>query len=127
MKRRKWLLSLTLAACAQAGVCQAQTAPPMQRESDEVLPPLPAPWPPIATSHVKALEVLRQSDVDWTYVAPAAYFEPGERKGSFRVGTDELITDANGESRISMEDFAIALVDELETGGNRRKRISVGY
>ena len=88
---------------------------------------LPAPWLPIATSHVKALEVLRQSDVDWTYVAPAAYFEPGERKGSFRVGTDELITDANGESRISMEDFAIALVDELETGGNRRKRISVGY
>ena len=88
---------------------------------------LPAPWLPIATSHVKALEVLRQADVDWTYVAPAAYFEPGERKGSFRVGTDELITDANGESRISMEDFAIALVDELETGGNRRKRISVGY
>lgn len=43
MKRRKWLLSLTLAACAQAGVCQAQTAPPMQREPDEVLPPLPAP------------------------------------------------------------------------------------
>lgn len=88
---------------------------------------LPAAWLPIATSHVKVLDVLRQSDVDWTYVAPAAYFEPGERRGTFRVGTNELIADAKGESRISMEDYAIALVDELESGANRRKRISVGY
>jgi putative NADH-flavin reductase len=88
---------------------------------------LPEQYRPIATSHVKALDVLRKSDVDWTYVAPAAYFEPGTRTGTFRVGTDELITAANGESRISMEDYAIALVDELETGNNRRRRIAVGY
>lgn len=88
---------------------------------------LPAPYLPIATSHVKALDVLRNSDVNWTYVAPAAYFEPGTRTGKFRVGSDELITGANGESRISMEDYAIAMVDELEKGANRRKRVSVGY
>jgi putative NADH-flavin reductase len=88
---------------------------------------LPAPYLPIATSHVKALDVLRTSDVDWTYLAPAAFFEPGERKGAFRLGTDELITDAKGESRISMEDYAIALVDELENGAHRRKRFSIGY
>jgi len=88
---------------------------------------LPAPYLPIATSHVKALDVLRNSDVNWTYVAPAAYFEPGTRTGKFRLGTDELITGANGESRISMEDYAIAMVDELEKGSNRRKRVSVGY
>ena len=88
---------------------------------------LPEPWLPIAYSHVKAYEVLRNSDVDWTYVAPAAFFEPGTRTGKFRVGKDELITAANGESRISMEDYAIALVDELETGANRRQRVSVGY
>jgi len=88
---------------------------------------LPAPYLPIATSHVKALDVLRRSDVDWTYLAPAAYFEPGERKGKFRLGTDELVTDASGESRISMEDYAIALVDELENGAHRRQRFSVGY
>ena len=88
---------------------------------------LPPPYLPIATSHVKALDVLRQSDVNWTYVAPAAYFEPGTRTGKFRLGTDELITAANGESRISMEDYAIAMVDELENGVNRRKRVSVGY
>ncbi|MBL8299425.1 MAG: NAD(P)-dependent oxidoreductase [Rhodanobacteraceae bacterium] len=88
---------------------------------------LPTPYLPIARSHVKALDVLRASDVDWTYLAPAAFFEPGERKGTFRLGTDELITDANGESRISMEDYAIALVDELENGAQRRTRFSVGY
>lgn len=88
---------------------------------------LPEPWLPIANSHVKALDVLRNSDVDWTYVAPAAYFEPGTRTGKFRTGTDELITAANGDSRISMEDYAIAMVDELESGANRRQRVSVGY
>lgn len=88
---------------------------------------LPDPYLPIATSHVKALEVLRDSDVDWTYVAPAAFFEPGMRTGKFRTGTNELITAANGESRISMEDYAIAMVDELESGVNRRQRVSVGY
>ena len=88
---------------------------------------LPAPYLPIATSHVKAYDVLKRSDVDWTYVAPAAYFEPGTRTGTFRTGSDELISNAQGESRISMEDYAIALVDELEQGKNRRKRVSVGY
>jgi uncharacterized protein len=88
---------------------------------------LPAPYLPIATSHVKAFDVLRNSDVDWTYVAPAAFFEPGERTGKFRTGSNELITTENGESRISMEDYAIAMVDELESGANRRKRVSVGY
>ncbi len=88
---------------------------------------LPAAYLPIARSHVKALDVLRTSDVDWTYLAPAAFFEPGERKGSFRLGTDELITDAKGESRISMEDYAIALVDELEQGAHRKQRFSIGY
>lgn len=88
---------------------------------------LPAPYLPIARSHVKALEVLRQSDIDWTYLAPAAYFEPGERRGKFRLGTDELISDANGESRISMEDYAIALVDELEQAAHRKQRFSIGY
>ena len=89
---------------------------------------LPEAWLPIATSHVKALGVLQQSeDVDWTYVAPAAYFEPGTRTGRFRTGSNELISSATGESRISMEDYAIAMVDELERGAHPRQRISVGY
>jgi len=88
---------------------------------------LPEAYLPIARAHVKALDVLKASGSDWTYLAPAAYFEPGERTGKFRLGKDELIADAQQQSRISMEDYAIALVDELEKPRHRRQRFSVGY
>ena len=88
---------------------------------------LPAEYLPIATSHEKALGVLRGSDIDWTYLSPGAYFVPGERTGKFRLGTKELVADAKGESRISFADYAIALVDELEQPQHRRQRFTVGY
>jgi putative NADH-flavin reductase len=88
---------------------------------------LPPEWLPIARSHSKALEQLRSSDIAWTYVAPAAFFDPGARTGKFRLGSDDLITDENGQSRISMEDYAIAMVDELEASRHVRKRLAVGY
>jgi hypothetical protein len=88
---------------------------------------LPEPYLPIAKAHVKALNVLRASTIDWTYLAPAAYFVPGERTGKFRLGKDELIANAEQESRISLEDYAVALVDELEKPTHRRQRFSVGY
>ena len=88
---------------------------------------LPAAWVPIATSHDKALKLLQSSDINWTYFSPAAYFEPGERTGKFRLGTNELISHAKGESRISMEDYAITLVDELEKPAHERARFSIGY
>jgi hypothetical protein len=88
---------------------------------------LPEPVLPIATAHVKAFDALRASKIDWTYLAPAAYFEPGERTGKFRLGQDELIANAQQESRISMEDYAVALVDELEKPRHRRQRFSIGY
>ncbi|MEV0321046.1 NAD(P)-dependent oxidoreductase [Streptomyces sp. NPDC050658] len=66
-------------------------------------------------------------DVDWTYVSPAALIEPGERTGTFRIGGDQLLADAEGNSRITAEDYAIAFVDELEKGANPRARISVAY
>jgi putative NADH-flavin reductase len=88
---------------------------------------LPDAYKPIAKSHVRALKVLEASDIDWTYLAPAAYFEPGARTGKFRVGKDELIANEKQESRISMEDYAIALVNELEKPAHRKQRFSVGY
>ena len=88
---------------------------------------LPEPVLPIAKAHSKALNVLKASTIDWTYLAPAAYFEPGTRTGKFRLGTDELIANEQHESRISMEDYAIALVDELEKPQHRRQRFSIGY
>lgn len=88
---------------------------------------LPAEWLPIATAHMNALNLLRASDINWTSLSPAGFFEPGERTGKFRLGRDELITDEKGESRISMEDYAIALVDELERPAHERARFSIGY
>jgi putative NADH-flavin reductase len=90
-------------------------------------PMLPSEWKPIAQAHLKALKVLQSSDLDWTSLAPAGFFEPGDRTGVFRLGKDNLIVSDKGESRISMEDYAIALVDELESHAHPRQRFSVGY
>jgi putative NADH-flavin reductase len=88
---------------------------------------LPAEYLPIATAHQKALEILKKSDVNWTYFSPGAYFVPGKRTAKFRLGTTNLITDANGESRISFDDYAVALVDEIEKPAHERGQMSIGY
>ena len=88
---------------------------------------LPEQWLGIAISAAKSLDLYKASSIDWTYFSPAAFFEPGERTGVFRLGTDTLIADAQHNSRISMEDYAIALVDELETPKHRRTRFTIGY
>jgi uncharacterized protein len=88
---------------------------------------LPSEWVPIAQSHSKALEVLKGSSMNWTSLCPAAYFDPGERTGHFHLGKDNLIANDKGESRISMEDYAIAMVDEVERPRHERSRFSVGY
>ena len=71
--------------------------------------------------------VREQDDLDWTYVAPAAEIAPGERTGKFQVGSDRLLTDAAGKSFISAEDFAVAIVDELEKGKAIKRRMTVAY
>ena len=88
---------------------------------------VPAEWLPIATSHAKALDLLKKSTINWTYFSPAAFFEPGERTGKFRLGKDTLIANEQHDSRISMEDYAIALVDELESPKHERARFTIGY
>jgi uncharacterized protein len=76
----------------------------------------------------EALDFYRTvSDVSWTYVSPPARIAPGERTGSYRAGEDELVVDAKGESGISMEDYAIAIVDEAETSRHAGRRFTVGY
>jgi hypothetical protein len=74
------------------------------------------------------LNTLRaEPELNWTFLSPSAFFAPGERTGKFRLGKDELLTGADGQSRISMEDFAIALVDELEKPQHPRARFTAGY
>ncbi len=65
--------------------------------------------------------------VTWTFVSPAAKIAPGERTGTFRLGGDQLLTDANGESKISAEDFAIAILDEAEHPRHANERFTVAY
>ncbi|OOG55104.1 3-beta hydroxysteroid dehydrogenase [Rhodanobacter sp. B05] len=75
-----------------------------------------------------ALDTLRaENDLDWTFLSPSAEFAPGERTGTFRLGGDQLLSDANGKSWISMEDYAVAFADELEMPKHSRQRFTVGY
>jgi putative NADH-flavin reductase len=90
-------------------------------------PEFPAAWKPIALAHQEALDLLRASSIDWTYLSPSAFLEPGQRTGTFRLGQDTLLTAADGKSWISMEDYAVALADELERPQHRRQRFTVGY
>jgi hypothetical protein len=88
----------------------------------------PAEYKAEAGAAVAFLEALRhERELDWTFVSPSAEFVRGERTGTFRIGKDDLLTDANGRSWISYQDFAIALLDELERPVHSRKRFTVGY
>jgi len=91
------------------------------------LPDFPAAWKPAALAHREALDVYQHSDVDWTYLSPAAVIEPGERTGKYRTGTDHLLVDEKGDSRISTEDYAVALLDELEKPKFKGRRFTVAY
>jgi len=70
---------------------------------------------------------LAETRVDWAYLSPAAQFSPGERTGKYRLGTDELLIDAEGISKISMEDAAIVLLDEAEQPKHHQTRFTVSY
>lgn len=90
-------------------------------------PDFPSDWKGIALAQREALAVYRKSAIDWTYVSPAAFIEPGKRTGQYRTGTEQLLTDGEGESRISMEDYAKAILDEIENPRFRRQRFTVAY
>jgi putative NADH-flavin reductase len=91
-------------------------------------PEFPAAWRPGSEAAVRALDIFRaEQGIDWVTVSPSWNIAPGERTGKFRVGGDELLRDAAGESRISREDFAVAILDEVERPVHHRQRITVGY
>jgi putative NADH-flavin reductase len=91
-------------------------------------PEFPAAAKDEATAGRAAFNALRQaSDLEWTFLSPSAVIGPGERTGKFRVGGDMLLTGSDGKSRISIPDFAIAMVDELEKAQHVRQRFTVGY
>lgn len=90
-------------------------------------PEFPAEYKVEAQGGVEFLAKLRKDDtLEWTFISPSALFVPGERTGEFRLGTDQLLTTANGSS-ISFEDYAIALANEVENPQHIRQQFTVGY
>lgn len=82
-----------------------------------------------ALAQVALLELItaEAGDLEWTYVSPPAQIEPGQRTGVFRVGGDQLLVDGDGQSRVSAEDYAAGVVDELDKGENIRRHITLAY
>ncbi len=93
-------------------------------------PNFPAEWKAVALAHREALDVFRKAGFagfDWTAVSPPAIIEPGKRTGHYRIGTEQMLKDAKGESKISAEDYAVAILDEIEKPKFKQQRFTVAY
>lgn len=91
-------------------------------------PEFPEQWKPGSLGTREVLYMLQdEPELEWVYLSPSATISPGERTGQFRLGTDQLLTDAKGESHISVEDYAVAMINELEDPKHIRQRFTVGY
>ena len=90
-------------------------------------PDYPEQYRPSGIAQREALQILRASPLDWTYLSPPVIIAPGERRGAYRVGGDAVLFDDAGRSAISMEDFAVALLDEVETPRHVGRRFTVAW
>lgn len=91
-------------------------------------PNFPDAYKPEASAAKAFLDTLRNAnDLDWTFLSPSAFIGPGERTGKFRLADNTLLTAPDGKSSISYEDYAIAMIDEVETPKHIRARFTVGY
>jgi putative NADH-flavin reductase len=92
------------------------------------LPGFPSEYKQGALATREALTMLRQeTGLEWSFLSPSADVFPGQRTGQFRLGADQLLKDAKGESRISVQDYAMAMIDEVEKPQHVRQRFTVGY
>jgi putative NADH-flavin reductase len=88
----------------------------------------PAEYKAEASAGAEFLETLRkEQELDWTFLSPSALFDGTERTGQFRLGQDDLLVNSEGASAISFADYAIAMIDEVETPKHSRQRFTVGY
>jgi putative NADH-flavin reductase len=91
-------------------------------------PGFPAQYKAEAEKGAEFLDLLRrEKDLNWTFLSPSALFVEGERTAKFRLGTDRLLTAADGKSWITFADFAVAMADEIERPAHLRGRFTVGY
>ena len=88
----------------------------------------PAEWKQGALAAREYLNILKKEhDLDWTFLSPAIILHPGERTGKYRIGTDQPLFDKNNKCEISVEDLAVALIEELENRSFIKKRFTVAY
>jgi putative NADH-flavin reductase len=91
-------------------------------------PDFPPEWKGGAGGTRQFLYLLKaEPDLDWTFLSPAAMLQPGERTGTFRLGGDQMLVDAEGQCRISTQDYAVAMIDELEDPKHSRERFCIAY
>lgn len=69
----------------------------------------------------------QEPSLDWVFIAPSIVIAPGERTGKFRIGKDHVLYNDKGESKISLEDYAVGLVDEMERPQHHNERMTIGY
>ncbi|WP_417222401.1 NAD(P)-dependent oxidoreductase [Amphritea sp.] len=93
------------------------------------IPEFPAEFKDEGLAQGEALNIFKNSGstVNWTFISPAADIFPGEKTGQYRVGGDQLLSDAEGNCKISVQDYAVGLLDEVESGAHPQQRICLAY
>jgi len=91
-------------------------------------PDFPSEWRAGALRTAEFLDQLRaEKELNWVFLSPAAVIAPGERTGKYRAGRDQLLIGSDGQSRISIADYAVAMLDEVEHPKHERARFTVAY
>jgi putative NADH-flavin reductase len=80
-----------------------------------------------ALADVYLIDLMAEKSIDWVFFSPAGNLEPGVRTGKFRIGKDDLLVNEAGESKISVQDYAVAMIDELEKPAHHQERFTIGY
>ena len=80
-----------------------------------------------ALAEIYLVDLMAEKNIDWVFFSPAGNLEPGMRTGKFRLGKNDLIVNEKGESKISVQDYAKAMIDELENPAHHRERFTIGY
>jgi putative NADH-flavin reductase len=109
------------------GAGSLEVAPGKLLEDAPDFPPVYKARAQAQTAQLNVFRSLTEPPVVWTLVSPSLMIAPGERTGRYRLGADQLLVDSAGESKISAEDFAIAIVDEVEKPTHPNARFTVGY
>ena len=80
-----------------------------------------------ALADVYLIDLTAEKSIDWVFFSPAGIIEPGQRTGKFRLGKDDMIVNEKGESKISVQDYAVAMIDEVEKPSHHKERFTIGY